>query len=243
MRTLPADEFSLAFAAMVSDVRWQEEVQYYPRYRSRYLAMLSQFTESAPDKELDILDVGGGQLAYLSMKLWGKDRICVADIADTCFDDLRKQGIDTIQWNLALTDAPTDRQFDVIFFSEVIEHLPVPGYIPLARLRSLLRPGGTLLCSTPNLYRLRNIFYMVSGRQIFDHFDLPGDRGYGHVLEYSAEHLEWQFRRAGFDDVEIRLCDFAHVPSRSLDRLLALFGAPLRHVPRYRDNLVAVARV
>ena len=96
------------------------------------------------------------------------------------------------QWDLALEDAPTDRRFDAIFFSEVIEHLPVPGHIALRRLRTLLRSGGLLFCSTPNLYRLRNIVYLIRGRPLFDHFELPGERGYGHVLEDSAEHLAWQ---------------------------------------------------
>jgi SAM-dependent methyltransferase len=168
--------------------------------------------------------------------------MCVADIQDTCFADLRSNGIDAFVWDLALNDSPMSRQFDVIFFSEVIEHLPVPGHIPLARLRSILRPGGLLLCSTPNLYRLRNVIYLIRGRQLFDYFDVPGVRGYGHVLEYSAEHLSWQFERAGFEDFSISLCDFAHTPNGRLDRMLATLGAPLRRIPRHRDNLVAIAK-
>jgi SAM-dependent methyltransferase len=242
MRTFSEKRFEEAFDTMVSDVVWQEEPHYYPRYRSRYQAMIRQFADSAPDRSLDILEVGGGQLAYLTMKLWGQDGAFVADIGETCFKDLNNQGIKTFVWNLALADPPIDQKFDIIFFSEVIEHLPIPGYIPLARLRSILRPGGLLLCSTPNLYRLRNIFFLASGRQIFDHFALPGAQGYGHVLEYSLEHLAWQFEQAGFDDFDIQLREFAHTPSRPLDRLLALAGSPVRSIPRFKDNLLAVAR-
>jgi hypothetical protein len=71
--------------------------------------------------------------------------------------------------------------------------------------------------------------------------NLPGERGYGHVLEYSAEHLAWQFQRAGFVDYVVDLHDFTHVPHERLDRALATFSAPLRRIPRYRDNLLAVA--
>lgn len=242
MREMSEKIFDRAFADMLSEVRWQEETHYYPRYRSRYHAIISEFAESAPSDGLDVLEIGGGQLAYLSVRIWGKDRVCVADIQDGCFADLRRRGIDAFKWDLAVADPPTDRQFDVIFFSEVIEHLPVPGHIPLARLRSILRPKGLLLCSTPNLYRLRNIVYLIRGHQLFDYFDLPGERGYGHVLEYSAEHLAWQFQRAGFRDFNVRSCDFAHSPGQRLDRMLALLGTPLRRIPRYRDNLIAVAR-
>jgi len=242
MRALQQESFDRAFSDM-SQLRWQEEPQYYPRYRERYLAMLRQFAYHVPDDGLDLLEIGGGQLAYLSLRIWGKDRACVADIEDSCFAGLRGNGIDVFVWNLAAEDPPTDRRFDVIFFSEVIEHLPVPGHIPLARLRAVLRPGGVLLCSTPNLYRLRNIVYLIRGHQLFDHFDLPGERGYGHVLEYSAEHLAWQLKRAGFEDFSVQLCDFIHVPNQRVDRVLSTLGAPLRKIPRYRDNLVAVAKV
>jgi SAM-dependent methyltransferase len=232
--------FDRAFTELVSGFRWQEDRSYYPRYRTRYEAILRSFAENAPDRGLDVLDIGGGQFAYLAKVLWG-DQGCVADVNDGCFADLRAHGIDAFQWDVALEDPPADRQFDAIFFSEVIEHLPVPGHVALRRLRTLLRPDGLLLCSTPNLYRLKNVVYLLRGRQLFDHFDLPGERGYGHVLEYSAEHLSWQFRRAGFVDCAIELRDFTHTPNERFDRVLSSIGAPLRRIPRYRDNLLAVA--
>jgi SAM-dependent methyltransferase len=240
MRNFNETSFGRAFTELASDNRWQEVQEYYPRYRTRYRAMLERFAEMAPGRPLDVLDVGGGQFAYLATTLWG-DRSCVADIDDGCFADLRSHGIDAFRWNVALEDPPAGRQFDAIFFSEVIEHLPVPGHIALSRLRTLLRPGGLLLCSTPNLYRPRNAVYLLRGRPLFDHFDLPGARGYGHVLEYSAEHLAWQFEQAGFLEYAVDLVDFTHAPNARLDRVLSAVGAPLRRLPRFRDNLLAVA--
>ena len=84
--------------------------------------------------------------------------------------------------------------------------------------------------------------YLIRGQQMFDHFDLPGERGYGHVLEYSAEHLAWQFQRAGFADCVVELHDFAHEPLGRQDRMLALIGAPLRRIRLHRNYLLAVAR-
>ena len=45
------------------------------------------------------------------------------------------------------------------------------------------------------------------------------------MLEYSAEHLDWQFQRAGFVDYLVELHDFMHVPHERLDRVLAALGA------------------
>lgn len=242
MREFDDAAFDRSFAALAFDNRWQEVPEYYPRYRSRYETILLRYAKHAPPHAVDVLDIGGGQLSYLALSLWG-DHACVADIDTSNFEALGNRGIHTFQWDVARDDPPADRRFDAIFFSEVIEHLPVPGHIVLRRLRVLLRPGGLLLCSTPNLYRLRNIVYLIRGQQVFDHFDRPGERGYGHVLEYSAEHLAWQFGRAGFVGYSVERRDFGHIPHARGDRILAAIGAPLRWIPRYRDNLLAVARV
>ncbi len=58
---------------------------------------------------------------------------------------------------------PFDDKFDTIFFSEVLEHLLISSPVVLARLRRCLKPGGVLICTTPNLHRLRNVAYMIMG--------------------------------------------------------------------------------
>lgn len=240
MRTFDDKTFARAFDEVVLAGHWQEETAYYPRYRSRYEAVLRGFAETAGDAPVDLLEVGGGQLAALAKRLWG-DRATVADISPTCFATLEGQGVETFRYNLAGDEPPAGRAYDVILLSEVIEHLPVPGHLALRRLRAMLRPSGLLICSTPNLYRLRNIAFLALGRPIFDHFDVPRDTGAGHVLEYSAEHLRWQFEQAGFTDIEVELREFVHVPNRRVDRLLAAFGRPLLRIPRFRNNLYATA--
>jgi SAM-dependent methyltransferase len=240
VRNLEQAGFDRAFDALVGGVRWQEQPEYYPRYRTRYEAVIRRFANWAPGHPVDVLDIGGGQMAFLAVTLWN-DRGCVADIDDSCFAGLRARGVDAFQWNVASEDPPTDRRFDAIFICEVIAHLPVPAHVVLRRLRMLLRPGGLLLCSTPNLFRMRNVVYLLRGRSPFGHFDLPEVRSHKPVIEYTAEDLAWQFQQAGFVDCTVHLENFAHAPNARLDRVLSTLGAPLRRIPRYRDNLLAAA--
>ncbi len=194
---------------------------------------------------MDVLDIGGGQLALLCKKLWN-DRACVADLRPPRFAYLESQGVETVQWNLCKTGQPLVARFDIIFFSEVIEHLPLPGHIVLEKLRRALKPNGIVICSTPNFYRLRNLFYFALGFRIHDYFRMPedkADKGYlGHVIEYSRDHLQWQFEKAGFKDCRIEHCQMHHSPINTVFRIMSWIGYPLFLVPRFRDNLLAIAR-
>jgi 2-polyprenyl-3-methyl-5-hydroxy-6-metoxy-1,4-benzoquinol methylase len=217
---------------------------YYRRYRSRYKTCTQRLAMLAPTTPLDVLDIGGGQHALMCNKLWG-DRAVLADIAGAqlLHQYMEKHGVPVYIWNVCTSDAPFSDKFDVIFFSEVIEHLPIPGFISLERLRKVLRPGGLIICTTPNLYRLRNVFCMAFGLKIFDYFQLPNEEdSLGHVIEYSRDHLLWQFEKAGFNQINIEHCQMHHLPTNPFFRPLALLGYPLHVVPRWRDNLLAIAQ-
>src|SRR5271154_749220 len=224
----------------------QDELQfggrgYYLRYRSRYKECMRRFAALAPSHPVDVLDVGGGQLALMSTKLWS-DRGVVADLPGPHLSYMAGHGVETIQWNLCKSELPSNAKFDFVFFSEVIEHLPIPGYVVLERLRDVLRPGGVIICTTPNLYRLRNVVYMALGRPIFDYFQYPDeDVPLLHVLEYSGDHLDWQFKKAGFTECRVEHIQLHHLPTNPLFRPIAMLGYPLHLVPRWRDYLIATA--
>lgn len=239
-RTFDRQAFDRAYQRYICEGTFQEVPEYYPRYKSRYEAIVRQYAEVAGAPPLDVLEVGGGQHALLAKALWN-DRAVVADIPGKHFDYLKSQGVETAAWNLVSNDQPFENRFDAILFSEVIEHLPIPGHVVLERLRKALRPGGILVLSTPNLYRLRNVVYMALGINMFDHFTMPTDHGLGHVLEYSEDHLRWQLETAGFQNLQIKLRQFHHTPTKLRDRVLSVVGYPLFLYPRFRDNLLAVA--
>lgn len=103
-----------------------------------------------------------------------------------------------------------DNSFDVVIFSEVIEHLRISPLRALLEIKRILKPKGQLLLTTPNIARLTNILRLLMSRNIVEEFpddDLPlnhiTDR-MTHIREYTMNELRLLMGRAGFNVVEAR---------------------------------------
>jgi hypothetical protein len=83
---------------------------------------------------------------------------------------------------------------------------------------------------------------MALGIQIFDYFQIPNGNDVGHVIEYSADHLAWQLKAAGFRECELRLHEFSRSPTTFAARMAYWIGRPLLLFPRFRNSIVVVAK-
>jgi SAM-dependent methyltransferase len=120
-----------------------------------------------------------------------------------------------------------DGSADAVIFSEVIEHLVDPDSA-LDELRRVLRPGGHLLLSTPNLAAWYNRGLLLAGVQpVFSEVSLrgvhgrPGSQVVGHLRLYTARALKEFVAASGFDVVALAGAPYHDVPRplRPLDRL------------------------
>ena len=72
-----------------------------------------------------------------------------------------------------------DATFDVVVIGEVLEHIREPERL-IDQAHRVLRPGGTLVGSTPNAFRLKNRLRFLAGRHAEDnpthlHLFAPAD--------------------------------------------------------------------
>ncbi|MET8824846.1 class I SAM-dependent methyltransferase [Streptomyces sp. NPDC004610] len=116
---------------------------------------------------------------------------------------------------------------DAVLFSEVIEHLVDPD-AALDEIRRVLRPGGHLMLSTPNLAAWYNRGLLLAGVQpVFSEVSLraihgrPGSEVVGHLRLYTARALRAFVAASGFEVVRLSGAPFHGVPRalRPLDRL------------------------
>ena len=116
---------------------------------------------------------------------------------------------------------------DVVVMSEVIEHL-VDTDTAIEAAHLALKPGGSLLLSTPNLaawynrgllaFGVQPIFSEVSLRSVFGR---PGSQVAGHLHMFTRRALVEFIAAYGFDQITVSGARYHDVPAplRPLDRL------------------------
>jgi len=92
---------------------------------------------------------------------------------------------------------PTD-SFDVVLFCEMIEHMLMDPMATLRQIHRVLKPGGTLILTTPNVARIDNVLRLLHGANLYDPYSGYGPYG-RHNREYTRHELHRLLDFAGFE--------------------------------------------
>ena len=132
-----------------------------------------------------VLDVGCAD-GYLSAKLMrAGNEVLAIETLPARAARAREAGVEVVVGDVS-DDAcwrQTTGTFDVVIFSDVLEHLVTPE-APLTRVRAMLRPGGYVLISMPNVAYFRIRLRLLAGA--FEYQD-EGIMDRTHVHFYTHE--------------------------------------------------------
>ena len=118
-------------------------------------------------------------------------------------DRCKAKGIQFETCDLAACSIPFDKSyFDLVVFTEVLEHIFAPPTKILEEIRSVMRSGGKLILSTPNIATLRARIRFLFGITPLDN---PDDQmkkgwvhGHGHIHEYTMKEITSLLKGCGF---------------------------------------------
>ena len=148
-----------------------------------------------------VLDLGSGAGEFSAALLEAGAAPIAVDVAAEALRRARERipGLDARPW-LAGEPLPVDdNAVDVVWAGEVIEH--VVDVAPwLSEVRRVLRPGGTLLLTTPDHGRGTLLALALSPRRFAEHFEPRSD----HVRFFSRRTLRALLDDLGFDVAELR---------------------------------------
>ena len=138
-----------------------------------------------------VLDLGCRYGALTRAYLEGNEVVGL-DVDREALAEAAKLGIETHWADVEQPLEFPDASFDVVVGGELFEHLRDPEAVVSEALR-VLKPGGTLVGSVPNGYRLKNRITFLLGR--------PLEPDPTHLHLFSPADLRELLR--GFDDVEL----------------------------------------
>jgi SAM-dependent methyltransferase/uncharacterized protein YbaR (Trm112 family) len=213
----------------------------------RQLALIQPCVEQADtaSRRLRILDIGcgdGAATALLAHQAAGHT-VIGTDWSQMALARARSRGLTLLRASIDGALPFMDGVFDVIVLSEIIEHLVDPDDALDEAIR-VLRPGGSLFLSTPNLAAWFNRVLLLAGVQpVFTEVSLrriygrPGTEVVGHLRVFTLAALRGLLRGHGLDIVAVRGATFHATPRllRPLDRLF-------QHVPTLAADLIVHAR-
>jgi len=174
----------------------------------RYGNVVARVASGPPHQR--ILDAGCGNGWLASLYAAGHTVVGI-DLADANLARIRALGILALKYNL---DAPlpfADGTFDTVVCSEILEHIFSPDLL-LREILRVLKPGGRVILTVPNLHCFRNRVELFFGRHTpfveYRVSDDPTDElahvGVQHIHHYTVAGMAGNLRTIGFERIEWR---------------------------------------
>lgn len=169
---------------------------------------LRYLTVASKGRMLDV-GCGDGSVLKLAQNLgWNAEGV---DFDPQAVETARRKGLTVQVGSLSAQHYP-DESFDLVLMSHVIEHVHDP-LATLGEIRRILRPGGTLVATTPNSGSCGHRYFGPD----FVHLDPPR-----HLQIFNGRNIAALIRRAGFRQSAVsstlRIISFTFIISRLIRR-------------------------
>ena len=145
-------------------------------------------------RALRILDIGTTPFTLFVKQTFPNYEISSVDLTDVMEDRCKRANIQFKKCDLARESIPFGNDyFDVVIFTEVLEHLFAPPSKVLREIRRVMCGGGRLLLSVPNIATLYNRLRLLLGITPLGYLDakIKDDwiHGHGHLHEYTMHEI------------------------------------------------------
>lgn len=168
------------------------EIDYVRSSQSRF----ERIARSIPDSDapLRVLDIGTTPFTLYIKQTHPHYEVSTLDRTDLMAERCRLAGVRLKACNLDDALLPfDDESFDVVIFTEVLEHIFAPPSDVLREVKRIMRPHGKLILGVPNIARLSERIKLLLGRSPLPEADHQMNKdwqhGHGHLHEYTRSEI------------------------------------------------------
>jgi len=247
--------------------RFRGLINYLIRYRYRFFIVFRYIFQNLDLNNAAFLDLGPSPGSFLRLfrqlfpsnrlKLYGAGlrvsekfiemmkKECKAPIFEVHLDP---KNPDLSSRNFKSIIPLDDQTVDYIYAGEIIEHFINPEWMIKESFR-VLKPGGRMIITTPNITRAGNVLKLLTGRSNLERLHPigsqdPYDEHRGHFHEYSMKELYDLLQEQGFKIVTAqhfsgRVTEMVIKSRRK--KMIDLFKLPFCAIPHFRDDIFLVA--
>ena len=229
-------------------------------YAARHKTRLVHTLEMTPvgDSSKSVLEMG----AYMQITAALRFQLCYGAVRGCYFGKLGR--IDhksivsddgqTFECDVDLFDAErdvypyADASFDTVLCCELIEHLAADPMHMMAEITRILKPGGHLVLTTPNIGSLRAISGILQGYHpsFFASYIRPRKEGEEpearHNREYVPLEIQHLLTNSGFEVLRLETGEFLDEPHPEFGWVAHLLERYLLHKDFRGDGIYALAR-
>lgn len=176
---------------------------YYTISQLRYKYIINKLPEDMTG--MKVLDIGESAFVNIFRGLHPEASLTVLGLGEPGQWVKRESGVEYINHNLEKDcDNLPEEEFDLIIFSEVLEHLAVSPRLVFDKLKMMMKKGGRLMITTPNFMSFGNRLKMLLGKSPLEVIrrDLSNP---GHFREYSLPELKQYVTDVGLKVLEAEL--------------------------------------
>lgn len=187
-------------------------VTYFKHHRTRLSHDLDMLRRVV-DPGGSVLEVGSSPpLFTLAAKLAGFEMTGIDLKPERFAKVIEAEGLDVRACDIESDHYPfDDGAFDVVLFNEVFEHLRLNLIHTFSELTRVMRPGGSLFLSTPNLRSANGLVNLIvrdqaysCSRGLYEQYERLSTIGHmGHVREYTVTEVTEFLTRFDLDIQEV----------------------------------------
>ena len=232
-----------------------QEHAYLATHETRLVKTLAITPPGGPEDR--VLEMG----AYLQITPSLKTKLGYGEVRGCYYGELGRTDHRTVEsaegesftCDIDLFDAEKDRfpypdeHFSTVLCGELIEHLFADPMHLMSEVNRILKPGGHLVLTTPNIASLRGIAAILQGYHpgLFHSYIKPaesGDTDPRHNREYTPREIHWLLQNSGFEVTLLETGGFRDAPHPEHGWVLHLLNRYKLDANLRGDGIFAVGR-